>query len=41
MIPQAYLINFIRLKSLHTTENIQQLTEDVLERFNIKKKITK
>ncbi|CAF3962704.1 unnamed protein product, partial [Rotaria magnacalcarata] len=36
---QAYLIDFLRLKSLHTSENIQQMTDEVLERFNIKKKV--
>ncbi|CAF2218019.1 unnamed protein product, partial [Rotaria magnacalcarata] len=37
--PQAYLIDFLRLKSFHTSENIQQMTDEVLERFNIKKKV--
>jgi len=41
MIPQAYLIDFLRFKSPHTSENIQQLTEEVLERFNIKDKVFK
>jgi hypothetical protein len=41
MTPQAYLIDFIRFKSPHTGENIQQLTEDVLERFNMKEKVFK
>ncbi|CAF3753693.1 unnamed protein product [Rotaria socialis] len=36
---QAYLIDFLRLKSLHTSENIQQMTDEVLERFKIKKKV--
>ncbi|CAF4960759.1 unnamed protein product, partial [Rotaria magnacalcarata] len=36
---QAYLIDFLRLKSFHTSENIQQMTDEVLERFNIKKKV--
>ncbi|CAF2647601.1 unnamed protein product [Rotaria sp. Silwood2] len=41
MMPQAYLIDFLRFKSPHTSENIQQLTEEVLERFNIKQKVFK
>jgi len=41
MMPQAYLIDFLRLKSPHTSENIQQLTEEVLERFNMKEKVFK
>jgi hypothetical protein len=41
MMPQAYLIDFVRFKSPHTGENIQQLTEDVLDRFNIKDKVFK
>jgi BED zinc finger len=41
MMPQAYLIDFLRFKSPHTGEAIQQLTEEVLERFNIKKKVYK
>lgn len=41
MMPQAYLIDFLRFKSPHTGETIQQLTEEVLERFNIKKKVYK
>jgi hypothetical protein len=41
MMPQAYLIDFLRFKSPHTSENIQQLTEAVLERFNIKDKVFK
>ncbi|CAM4895123.1 unnamed protein product [Rotaria socialis] len=41
MIPQAYLIDFVRLKSPHTGENIQQLTEDVLDEFEIKEKVFK
>jgi hypothetical protein len=41
MMPQAYLIDFLRFKSPHTSENIQQLTEEVLDRFNIKDKVFK
>jgi hypothetical protein len=41
MMPQAYLIDFLRFKSPHTSENIHQLTEEVLERFNIKDKVFK
>lgn len=39
MIPQAFLIDFVRMKSPHTSENIQRLTEYVLDRFNIKQKV--
>ncbi|CAF3358442.1 unnamed protein product [Rotaria sp. Silwood2] len=41
MSPQSYLIDFVRFKSPHTSENIRQLTEDILERFNIKEKVFK
>jgi hypothetical protein len=41
MMSQAYLIDFLRFKSPHTSENIKQLTEEVLERFNIKEKVFK
>ena len=41
MMPQSYLIGFVRMKSPHTAENIQQLTEDVLDRDDIKEKIFK
>jgi len=41
MIPKTCLIDFIRIKSAHTAINIQHLTEDVLENFNIKEKIFK
>ncbi len=41
IVPQSYLIDFLRFKSPHTGENIQQLTEEVLEKFNIKEKIFK
>ncbi|CAF4784409.1 unnamed protein product, partial [Rotaria sp. Silwood1] len=39
MLPQAFLIDFVRMKSPHTSDNIQQLTEYVLERYNIKEKV--
>ena len=39
MLPQAYLIDFVRLKSPHTGEQIQQATEYVLDRFNIREKV--
>ncbi|CAF1239913.1 unnamed protein product [Rotaria sordida] len=39
MSPQAYLIDFLRFKSPHTSENIQHMTEEVLERFDMKKKV--
>lgn len=39
MIPQAFLIDFIRLKSPHTSVNIQRSTEYVLDSFNIKEKV--
>ncbi len=41
IVPQSYLIDFLRFKSPHTGENIRQLTEEVLEKFNIKEKIFK
>jgi hypothetical protein len=41
MEPKAYLIDFVRLKSPHTAENIHQTTESVLDHFNIKEKIYK
>jgi hypothetical protein len=41
MIPQAYLIDFLRFKAPHSGETIQRLTEDVLNRFNIKEKVFK
>ncbi|CAF3979721.1 unnamed protein product [Rotaria magnacalcarata] len=41
MMTQAYLIDFVRLKSPHTAENIQQLTDDVLDRFHIEEKVFK
>lgn len=41
MMSHAYLLDFVRFKSPHTGENIRQLTEDVLERFEIKEKVFK
>ena len=41
MKPKAYLVDFVRFKSPHSGENIQRLTEDILERFNIKEKVFK
>ncbi|CAM4841257.1 unnamed protein product [Rotaria magnacalcarata] len=41
MMSQAYLLDFVRHKSPHTGENIKQLTEDVLDRFEIKEKVFK
>jgi BED zinc finger len=39
MLPQAYLVDFVRMKSPHTSENIQRQTEYVLDSFNIKEKV--
>ncbi|CAF2979241.1 unnamed protein product [Rotaria sp. Silwood2] len=39
MEPQSFLIDFVRLKSPHTSEHIQQMTECILDRFNIKEKV--
>lgn len=39
MLPQAHLIDFLRFKSPHTGENIQQITEDVVDRFGLKDKV--
>lgn len=41
MAPQTCLIDFFRIKCPHTGINIQHLTEEVLEKFNIKDKIFK
>jgi len=41
MIPQAFLLNFLRLNHPHTGDHIYQLTEDVLDRSNIKEKVFK
>lgn len=41
MTPQAILIDFTRFKSPHTGENILHLTEDVLNRFDLKEKVFK
>ena len=38
-IPQVFLIDFVRFKSPHTGEHIQQATEDVLDRFGLKEKV--
>lgn len=40
MEPESYLIDFIRLKS-HTGEHIQQTTESILDRYDIKEKVYK
>ena len=39
MLSQAFLIDFVRMKSPHTSDNIQRLTEYVLDRYNIKQKV--
>ncbi|CAF3184086.1 unnamed protein product [Rotaria socialis] len=39
LLPQAYLIEFTRMKSPHTSDNIRRQTEYVLDSFNIKEKI--
>lgn len=39
MAPQTYLIDFVRMKSPHTSENIQRQTEYVLDSYNIKEKV--
>jgi hypothetical protein len=41
MISHAVLIDFLRIKSPHTGENIRLLTEEVLDKFNIKDKVYK
>lgn len=41
MEPRSLLIDFIRLKSPHTAERIHQLTESVLDKFNVKEKVYK
>ena len=41
MIPQSYLIGFVRLKSPYTGDNMKQLTEDVLDRYDLKEKVFK
>ena len=38
MKSEAVLIDFLRFKSPHTDENIRQLTEEVLDRYDIKEK---
>ncbi|CAF4911296.1 unnamed protein product [Rotaria sp. Silwood1] len=39
MVLQAFLIDFVRLKSPHTSDNIQRLTENILDHFSIKEKV--
>lgn len=39
--PQAYLIDFVRMKSPHTAEKIQHITEQILDRYNLKDKVYK
>ena len=41
MKPETILIDFLRLKSPHNGENIRRLTEEVLDRYDIKEKIFK
>ncbi|CAM2727317.1 unnamed protein product [Rotaria socialis] len=41
MQPESYLIDFVRLKSPHTGENIHQATECIIDRFNVKEKVYK
>ncbi|CAF1525832.1 unnamed protein product [Rotaria sordida] len=41
MEPESYLLDFVRLKSPHTGENILQTTESILDRFQIKEKVYK
>ncbi|CAF1673876.1 unnamed protein product, partial [Adineta ricciae] len=41
MVSHAVLVEFVRLKSPHTGENIRQLTEEVLDKYNIKDKVYK
>ena len=41
MTSHAVLIEFLRMKSPHTGENIRQLTEEVLEKYNIREKVYK
>jgi hypothetical protein len=39
--PQAFLIDFVRLKGPHTAENIHRTTEFILDRYNLKEKVYK
>lgn len=39
--PQAYLIDFVRIKSPHTAEKIHQITEEILDRYDLKDKVYK
>lgn len=41
MKPEAVLLDFLRLKSPHTGDTIQQLTEEVLDQFDLKEKVFK
>ncbi|CAF4350828.1 unnamed protein product, partial [Rotaria magnacalcarata] len=41
MVPQSCLLDFVRLKSPHTGENIHETTERILDRFNMKEKVYK
>lgn len=41
MIPQAMLIEFVRMKSPHSSETIFRYTDSILDKFNIKHKIYK
>lgn len=41
MEPHAHLIDFTRLTSPHTGQKIHQLTEEILERYNLNEKIFK
>ena len=39
--PQAYLIDFVRIKSPHTGEKIHHVTEQILDDYNLKEKVYK
>jgi hypothetical protein len=39
--PQAYLIDFVRIKSPHTAEKIHHITEQILDHYNLKEKVYK
>lgn len=39
MTPRAYLIDLLRFKSPHNSEAICKLTEDILDKFNLKNKV--
>jgi hypothetical protein len=36
---QVVLLDFVRLKCRHTGENLRKITEDILEKLNITRKI--